>query len=773
MKASDLTPNPANWRLHPPAQSEALAAILRDVGQVGEVYAYRSERHGGALVLVDGHLRCEDYPDAEWDVAICDLNDEEADKILLSRDPLAAMAEVSKQHLEELFGRVKTEEGGLARLMEDLATANKLAWASYGAEAGQAGVDVDEVPAPPDKATTRRGDLWQLGDHRLLCGDSAAAADVDRLLGGAPVHLVNTDPPYNVAVEPRSNNAIAAGLSSFPEAATQATTHAQEFDLARHPKKAKNVGKKLRAKDRPLANDFVNDKAFQELLRSWFGTMARVLVPGHGFYIWGGYRNCSDYPAALAAAGLYFSQAVIWVKEHPVMNRKDFMGNHEWCQPGNTAVLTPDGEVPISSLRNGDRVIGFRRNDSMLTSRRGAVPVLKTERRYAGPLHRVLAGRRETYCTPGHIWSVRLSSHCPDRWCVYLMRRGRWWRLGKSKLLSTWGFGVKHRLKTEDGDAAWILSVHETNLDATIAEQVAQVRYGIPTTTWAETHSSRRTLGDVGRFYACLDLGDLERGALRALADHGRDILYPFLDRAVLRNKCSARVSFSARTCNLLPGVMLVPVQAAGVAGYRVPWQTVDQIVSEPFDGVVHSLEVPGSNHYVADGLVTHNCFYGWREGGAHRWFGQKNVPDVWRFAKPSKAGVLNIGSGLRLKRGSDGASIELAPPNLARTVREVVIGDEVLVAGDADVDVWAVKKVTPQNMVHLTEKPVELALRAVRYSSLVGENVLDLFGGSGSTLMACEVAKRRAFVMELDELYCDVIVQRWERFTGRKATRA
>ena len=75
--------------------------------------------------------------------------------------------------------------------------------------------DPDAIPDPPDKAITQRGDLWMLGDHRLLCGDSSVAVDVDRLLDGQPVHLVATDPPYNVRVEPRSNNAIAAGLSSF------------------------------------------------------------------------------------------------------------------------------------------------------------------------------------------------------------------------------------------------------------------------------------------------------------------------------------------------------------------------------------------------------------------------------------------------------------------------------------------------------------------------------------------------------------------------------
>jgi DNA modification methylase len=74
--------------------------------------------------------------------------------------------------------------------------------------------------------------------------------------------------------------------------------------------------------------------------------------------------------------------------------------------------------------------------------------------------------------------------------------------------------------------------------------------------------------------------------------------------------------------------------------------------------------------------------------------------------------------------------------------------------------------------MIHLTEKPVELAVRAMQYSSREGENVLDLFGGSGSTLIAAEQTGRKAFLMELDALYCDVIVERWEKFTGRKAER-
>jgi DNA modification methylase len=292
--------------------------------------------------------------------------------------------------------------------------------------------DPDAVPEPPDAAITQPGDLWILGNHRLLCGDSSNAEDVDRLLDGQSIHLVNSDPPYNVKVEPRSNNAIAAGLSSF----TSYGNSDPGRDVVRFPEKAHATHKKLRAKDRPLANDFVSDEEFDRLLTAWFGNMARVLTPGRAFYIWGGYSNIGNYPQALKTAGLYFSQTIIWDKQHPVLTRKDYMGAHEWA-------------------------------------------------------------------------------------------------------------------------------------------------------------------------------------------------------------------------------------------------------------------------------------FYGWREGAAHQYFGPNNATDL-----------------------------------------------------------WAIKKVNPQSMCHLTEKPVELASRAMEYSSKRGENVLDLFGGSGSTLIAAEMTGRQAFLMEIDALYCDVIVTRWEQFTGKKAER-
>lgn len=189
-------------------------------------------------------------------------------------------------------------------------------------------IDPDEVPGLPDVATTKPGDLWILGEHRLLCGDSSSTTDVDRLVDGLVIDMTSSDPPYNVRVEPRSNNAIAAGLSSFGGAFSG---HQQSADVKRYPAKTKGTHSKLRAKDRPLANDFVSDDAFEKMLGAWFGNFSRVMKPGGSFYLWGGYANVANYPPALKNAGLYFSQALIWHKLHAVLTRKDFMGDHEWC----------------------------------------------------------------------------------------------------------------------------------------------------------------------------------------------------------------------------------------------------------------------------------------------------------------------------------------------------------------------------------------------------------------------------------------------------------
>lgn len=83
---------------------------------------------------------------------------------------------------------------------------------------------------------------------------------------------------------------------------------------------------------------------------------------------------------------------------------------------------------------------------------------------------------------------------------------------------------------------------------------------------------------------------------------------------------------------------------------------------------------------------------------------------------------------------------------------------------------VWELKK-EARNDFHPTQKPVDLPERAINNSSKKGQIILDLFGGSGSTLIACEKTNRQARLMELDPKYCDVIVKRWQEFTGKRAT--
>lgn len=91
---------------------------------------------------------------------------------------------------------------------------------------------------------------------------------------------------------------------------------------------------------------------------------------------------------------------------------------------------------------------------------------------------------------------------------------------------------------------------------------------------------------------------------------------------------------------------------------------------------------------------------------------------------------------------------------------------------GERGMAVWDIKKDAPSSYKHPTQKPVALAEKAFKDFTVVQDTILDLFGGSGSTLIAAERLKRQSFLMELDPKYCDVIVKRWEDFTGKTAKR-
>ena len=294
--------DPGNARSHGDVNLAAIEASLKRFGQVEPlVIQQRSGR------IIGGNGRVVAMKKLGWtecDIVELDIDDATATALGVALNRSASLGEWNEPVLAEILKGLDAagQLEGVGFSSDDLDALLDQLQMAEGADG-----DLDQIPEPPADPVTRRGDLWVLGDrgHRLFCGDSASREDLDRLLAGAPIHLVNMDPPYNVKVEPRSNNAIAAGLSSFTQ------THHQKLDVSRHPEKSQPTTKRMRAKDRPLANDFVSDAAFAEMLAKWFGNASRVLLPGRAAYIWGGYSNISNYPLAMKNAGLYFSQAII------------------------------------------------------------------------------------------------------------------------------------------------------------------------------------------------------------------------------------------------------------------------------------------------------------------------------------------------------------------------------------------------------------------------------------------------------------------------------
>ena len=118
VKASELKPHPANWRTHPQAQRDAMKGILAEVGYVD---ALMVRKHDRGYQILDGHLRAEVTPDMEVPVLVVDLDDEETTKVLLTFDPLAAMATADAGKLDALLREVSTGDAALQKMLAELA----------------------------------------------------------------------------------------------------------------------------------------------------------------------------------------------------------------------------------------------------------------------------------------------------------------------------------------------------------------------------------------------------------------------------------------------------------------------------------------------------------------------------------------------------------------------------------------------------------------------------------------------------------------------------
>ena len=150
-----------------------------------------------------------------------------------------------------------------------------------------------------------------------------------------------------------------------------------------------------------------------------------------------------------------------------------------------------------------------------------------------------------------------------------------------------------------------------------------------------------------------------------------------------------------------------------------------------------------------------------WDKGGG-------GIGDLFHTFSTDYEMILVCNNGHEIKGKRYGSVWNFANQEITKMKKEELLN--IVLEQKKFYSIWKEKKDNPNEYVHPTQKPVSLSARAIRSSTDIGNIVVDLFGGSGSTVMACEQTGRNCYTMELDPKYCDVIIKRWETFTGEKA---
>jgi len=194
--------NPANWRIHPKAQQEALEGVLSQVGFVQDVIINKQTGH-----LVDGHLRCQVAArngEKTIPAVYVDLTPEEESLILATIDPLSAMAATDKQKLDDLLHAVQSDDARVQEMMNGLAEREGLEFGKQ--EPADAEPQIDRAAELNEKWQVKTGDLYRIGEHKLLCGDSTKREDVERVMQGELCGACVTDSPYGINREGIEND---------------------------------------------------------------------------------------------------------------------------------------------------------------------------------------------------------------------------------------------------------------------------------------------------------------------------------------------------------------------------------------------------------------------------------------------------------------------------------------------------------------------------------------------------------------------------------------
>ncbi|MCG3134750.1 MAG: hypothetical protein HMLKMBBP_02111 [Planctomycetes bacterium] len=273
-----LTLDPANARKHGPRNLEAIRASLARFGQVEPVLVQKGT---GRVIGGNGRIAVlREMGAVEADVVEVDVDDLNATALGITLNRTAELADWDEDVLGRLLGALADAPDFDAALTGfSSAEIARLRGAVAGAS------DPDQVPEPPKEPVTRRGDLWILGEHRLLCGDATDAADVRRVLAGARPFLMVSDPPYGILYRPAWRND--AGIAQ-----------------------TKRTGE--------VMND---DRA------DW--TAAWQLFTGDVAYVWHAALHAGTVAANLHDAGFEIRAQVIWKKPRFAIGRGAYHWGHE------------------------------------------------------------------------------------------------------------------------------------------------------------------------------------------------------------------------------------------------------------------------------------------------------------------------------------------------------------------------------------------------------------------------------------------------------------